>query len=79
MTIEIKNPNPDLEKDILTFIPVNYRYYKDGSYFIDSQLMTTDPFSDLVNITVKQHYITIKLHYYNKIDCADTICHKGGL
>lgn len=79
MTIEIRKPNPDLEKDILTFIPVNYRYYKDGSYYIDSQLMTTDPFSDLVNITVKQQYITIKLHYYNRIDCADTICHKGGL
>lgn len=79
MTIEIKKPNPDLEKDILTFIPVNYRFYKDGSYYIDSQFMTLDPFSDLVNITVKQQYITIKLHYYTKIDCLDTICHKGGL
>ena len=79
MTIEIKKPNPDLEKDILTFIPVNYRYYKDGSYFIDSQFMTTDPFTDQVNITVKQHYISIKLHYYNKTDCIDTIVHKGGL
>lgn len=79
MIIEIKQPTEELEKEILTFIPVNYRYYKDNSYFIDSQLMTIDPFTDFVTISVKKHYITIKLHFYNRTDCADTICHKGGL
>jgi hypothetical protein len=79
MIIEIKNPNPELEKDILTFIPVNYRYQKNLSYYIESQLMTIDPFTDFVNIIVKHHNVTIKLHYYNKTECFDTICHKGGL
>lgn len=79
MIIEIKKPNSQLEKEILTFIPVTHRYYKDGSYYINIHIMTLDPFTDFVTITVKQQYLSIKLQYYNRVSCADTICHKGGL
>ena len=79
MTIEIKNPSSELQKDILTFIPVNYRYYKDGSFYIDSQYVTIDPFTDHVSIAVHRQYISIKLHFYQKIDCEIVIAHKGGL
>lgn len=79
MIIEIKKPVQELEKEILTFIPVTHRYYKDGSYYINSHNMTIDPFTDYVTISVKQRYISIKLHFYFGIDCEEVICRKGGI
>lgn len=79
MTVEIKSPTPDLEKDILTFIPVNYRYKRDESYYLEPYNMTLDPFTDRIDIFIKHNYVKIQLHFYNRVQCEDVIVHKGGI
>ena len=79
MIIEIKSPTPDLEKDIITFIPVNYRYKKNDSYYIEPSTVTLDPFTDRVVISIEHHYIIIKLIFYIHTQCVDVIAHKGGI
>ena len=79
MTVEIKSPTPDLEKDILTFIPVNYRYKRNESYYLEPYNMTLDPFTDRIDIFIKHNYVKIQLHFYNRVQCADVIVHKGGV
>ena len=79
MIVEIKNPTPDLEKDILTFIPVNYRYRKGSSYYLEPYHMTKDPLTDRIDIFIKHSYIKIQLTFYNRIQCDNVIVHKGGI
>lgn len=79
MIIEIKSPEPDLEKDILTFIPVNYRYKKNDSYYLVPSTVTLDPFTDRVVISIKHNYVIIQLTFYNRTQCADVIAYKGGI
>ena len=79
MIIEIKTPTPDLEKDILTFIPVNYRYKKNDSYYLEPSTVTLDPFTDRVVISIKHNYVIIQLTFYIHTQCNDVIAHKGGI
>lgn len=79
MLIEIKAPTPDLEKDILTFIPVNYRYKKNDSYYMETYHVTIDPFTDRVDIFIKHNYIKIQLIFYIRVQCSNVIVHKKGI
>lgn len=79
MTMEIINPTPELEKTILTFIPVTHRYKTERGYAIESYHATKDPFNDRVDIFIKTQHIKLDLSYGDRIDCDCTIVHKGGL
>lgn len=79
MSIEIINPTPDLEKTILTFIPVTHRFKTDRGYAIESYHATMDPFSDRVDIFIKTAHIKLDLNYRDREDCDSTVIHKGGI
>lgn len=79
MSIEIINPSPELEKTILTFIPVTHRFKTECGYAIESYHATMDPFSDRVDIFIKSPHIKLDLNYQDRIDNDSTIIHKGGI
>lgn len=79
MNVEIINPSVDLEKDILTFIPVTNRAKSSSGYYIDTYHMTKDPFTDRIDIFIHTEHIKMDLHYINQVDCQNTLVHKGGL
>ena len=79
MTIEIINPSDQLEKDILTFIPVTNRFKSDSGYYIETYHITQDPFTDRIDIFIHTEHIKMDIHFIDHIDCDRVLVHKGGI
>lgn len=79
MNIEIINPSVNLEKDILTFIPITHRFKTTTGYALDTYHVTQDPFTDRVDIFIHTQHIKMDLHFITLVDCHDVVIHKGGI
>lgn len=79
MNIEIINPSINLEKDILTFIPITHRFKTSTGYALDTYHVTHDPFTDRVDIFIHTQHIKMDLHFIDRVDCQHVVVHKGGI